>query len=98
MTPSLSKNIFLVTVLTMVILYLFSETYLQTHAGSGGYIGVKKDGVDSVDGLKGTRDVAISPDGNFVYGAGNGDNAVAVFYRDPSSGVLSFVEVQKKLY
>ncbi|HBD85604.1 MAG TPA: hypothetical protein DC056_16505, partial [Dehalococcoidia bacterium] len=95
MTHSLSKNIFLVTVLTMVILYLFSETYLQTHAGSGGYIGVKKDGVDSVDGLKGTRDVAISPDGNFVYGAGNGDNAVAVFYRDPSSGVLSFVEVQK---
>ena len=79
MTRNLSKNIFLVTVLTMVILYLFSETYLQIHAGSGGYIGVKKDGVDSVDGLKGIMDVAISPDGNFVYGAGKGDNAVAVF-------------------
>ena len=84
MTRNLSKNIFLVTVLTMVILYLFSETYLQIHAGSGGYIGVKKDGVDSVDGLKGIMDVAISPDGNFVYGAGKGDNAVAVFDRDSS--------------
>jgi DNA-binding beta-propeller fold protein YncE len=69
----------------MVILYLFNETYLQIRADSGGYIGVKKDGVDSVDGLKGTYDVAISPDGNFVYGAGRGDKAVAVFSRDPSS-------------
>ena len=77
----------------MVILYLFNETYLQIHADSGGYIGVKTDGVDSVDGLKGTRGVAISPDGNFVYGAGTGDNAGAVFYRDPSSGALTFVEV-----
>ena len=95
MTRNLSKNIFLVTVLTMVILYLFSETYLQIHAGAGGYSGVKKDGGDSVDGLKGIMDVAISPDGNFVYGAGKGDNAVAVFDRDSSNGVLTFVEVQK---
>jgi uncharacterized repeat protein (TIGR01451 family) len=33
--------------------------------------------------------VAVSPDGNSVYVAGGGDNAVAEFSRDPSTGLLT---------
>jgi DNA-binding beta-propeller fold protein YncE len=40
-------------------------------------------------GLDGAKGVAISPDGKNVYTASSGDNAVAVFARDPSTGALT---------
>jgi DNA-binding beta-propeller fold protein YncE len=53
------------------------------------------DGVGGVDGLDGAEGVSVSPDGRNVYVAGNTDNAVAVFSREPTTGALTFVEQQK---
>ena len=52
-------------------------------------------GVDGLNGLLGTHAVALSPDGLNVYVAANTDDAVAVFSRDPETGALSFLEVQR---
>jgi 6-phosphogluconolactonase (cycloisomerase 2 family) len=59
------------------------------------FIEVQRDGVGGVDGLEGPSSVALSPDGEHIYVAGAGDNAVAVFSRDKSTGKLSFIEVQR---
>jgi len=56
---------------------------------------VQRDGVDGVDGIAGAREAAVSPDGAHLYVAGLEDNAVAVFERDPSTGALSFVELER---
>ncbi len=49
-------------------------------------------GVGGVMGIAGARSIAISPDGTDLYVAGPNDNALAVFTRDPATGLLSFVE------
>lgn len=54
-----------------------------------------RDGVEGVDGLENARSVAISSDGSDVYVASNGEDAIAVFNRDASTGALTFVEVQR---
>ena len=59
------------------------------------FIELHKDNVDGVDGLDGADAVTLSPDGKYVYVAGRDDDAVAVFSRDPATGSLSFVEVQR---
>ncbi|MEE4270416.1 MAG: beta-propeller fold lactonase family protein [Thermoanaerobaculales bacterium] len=53
------------------------------------------DGGATIDGLDGASQVAISPDGNFVYVASELDNAVSVFERDPTTGRMSFIEMEK---
>jgi 6-phosphogluconolactonase (cycloisomerase 2 family) len=53
------------------------------------------DGAGGVDGLAGANAVAVSPDGENVYVAGRFDHSVAVFARNPVSGVLTFQEVEK---
>jgi 6-phosphogluconolactonase (cycloisomerase 2 family) len=58
------------------------------------FVEAQSDGVGGVDGLGGASDVKVSPDGRHVYVAGNTDNAVAVFSRDPDSGALTFVEAE----
>ncbi len=61
-------------------------TYLEKH----------RDGQNGVDGLSGVTAVATSPiNGAHIYTAATGDNAVAVFSRDPMNGHLSFVEMHK---
>ena len=50
------------------------------------------DGESGVEALRSPMDLAVSPDGHHVYVASSGDNAVAVFERDPASGKLTFVE------
>jgi len=45
-------------------------------------------------GLVGVRKLLVSPDGAFVYAAGTGANAVAVFERDAATGALVFVEAE----
>jgi len=47
-------------------------------------------GEDGVNGIRGTSDVVISPDGRFVYVAGADSDAVALFLRDSSTGELEF--------
>jgi 6-phosphogluconolactonase (cycloisomerase 2 family) len=66
-------------------------------AGTGAlsYVGMAQDGVGDVDGLNGARAVAVSPDGRYVYAAGQLDDAVAAFSRDAATGELTFLEVRK---
>ena len=53
------------------------------------------DGVDGVDGLFMASAVAVSPDGNHLYAAGYGDDAVTLFGRDAATGQLNFVQAYK---
>ena len=59
------------------------------------FVEFDKDGVGGVDGLAEARQIAISSDGRHVYTTGAFDDAVAVFSRDPATGALTFVEVEK---
>jgi 6-phosphogluconolactonase (cycloisomerase 2 family) len=69
----------------------------NTTTGELTFVEVHKDDSQggTVDGLASARSVAIDPDGDHVYAAGDGDHAVAVFYRNKSSGALTFVEMQQ---
>lgn len=58
------------------------------------FVESKTDGQGGVSGLAGAFSVAVSPDGTSVYVGGQGDNAVAVFTRNATSGALTFVEQQ----
>lgn len=49
------------------------------------------DNAAGIDGVSAPLGVAISPDGLHVFAAGNGDSALAVFSRNPSTGKLTFV-------
>ncbi len=51
------------------------------------------DNINSVDGLENGWSVAVSPDGRNVYVAGFDDDSLAVFARDISTGLLTFIEV-----
>jgi len=51
--------------------------------------------VDGVSGLKSVADLAISDDGAHVYAVSADDDALSAFSRDPSSGELAFVEVER---
>ena len=53
------------------------------------------DGQNGVDGLNQAKMLLVSPDGKHLYVASKGDNGVAVFSRNPTTGVLTFAEVQK---
>ena len=64
----------------------------NTTTGALTFVEVERDGVNGVDGLDSARDVAISPGGKFVYVRGSGDDAIAVFSRDASTGELTFVD------
>lgn len=55
--------------------------------------GVLRDGVGSADGLNQVRGISISHDGNTVYIAAYDDDSIAVFDRDPDSGLLTFVQI-----
>jgi DNA-binding beta-propeller fold protein YncE len=63
-------------------------------AGTLTFVEAKFDGIAGVDGLAGAGSVSISPDGNSLYVTSVGDDAVAVFDRDPLTGALSFVEAE----
>lgn len=52
--------------------------------------GFFQDGVGGVNGLAFAQSVAVSPDGKHVYAGGRGDDAIAVFSRDPFLGSLQF--------
>ena len=59
------------------------------------FVTTSKDGVGGVDGLLAARSVTVSSDGKHVYSASGGDNAVAGFSRNPTTGVLTFVTTSK---
>ena len=57
------------------------------------FVEVVRDDAGGVDGLNGAISVTLSPDGGHVYAAGSSDDAIAVFSRDATTGLLSFVEI-----
>jgi len=67
----------------------------NTASGSLSFIEMLQDGVNGVDGLSVVVAVAISPDGQHLYTASRGDDAVAVFGREAVSGTLTHVEMKK---
>ncbi len=54
----------------------------------------EKDGVGGVNGLDAALDLDVAPGGAHVYVASGGDNGVAVFSRNATTGALTFVEAQ----
>lgn len=72
-------------------------TLFRRDPDSGGLTFVESvvDGVNGVDGLRGARQVVISPDQQFLYVPGPFDDAIAVFRRDVETGRLTFVELQR---
>jgi len=64
-------------------------------AGTLAFSEEKRDGIAGVDGLNTVEGVVVSPDGRSVYASGYVDDAVAAFTRDPASGALGFVEVER---
>ena len=67
----------------------------DANTGTLTLIEVEQDGVGGVDGLATAIDVALSPDGNHVYAAGPGDDAVAIFARNTITGELVYVDLVK---
>jgi len=53
------------------------------------------DEAGGVDGLDGSYDMVISPDGEYLYVASMNDDAIAVFDRNPLTGELSFISRSK---
>jgi len=60
-----------------------------------GFEGVVKDSDAGVDGLDGANSIVVSPDGNYVYVASRADDAIAMFWRNPSSGALTYLGMMK---
>ncbi len=63
----------------------------DTLTGSLTYLQSWFDGQDGVDGLAGCDDLLVSPNGEYVIAAGGDENAIAVFGRDSSSGLLVYL-------
>jgi 6-phosphogluconolactonase (cycloisomerase 2 family) len=59
------------------------------------YLASYKDGVNGVDGLRFASCITISPDNKYVYVTGSGEHAIAVFGRDLTTGLLTFIELKK---
>ncbi len=66
----------------------------DTATGALTFLEAQKEGTAGVEGLRYARALAISPDGQFLYAAGQKSDAIAVFKRNTLTGWLTFVEVQ----
>ena len=60
------------------------------------FVEVHKDGVNGVDGLTGAEWVTASPNGTYVYGVSDSEDAVVVFSRNATTGALTFVELYRE--
>jgi 6-phosphogluconolactonase (cycloisomerase 2 family) len=58
------------------------------------FLEAQKEGTAGVEGIRYARALAISPDGQYLYAAGQKSDAIAVFKRNTLTGWLTFVEVQ----
>ncbi len=56
------------------------------------FLEVYRNGSGGVAGIAGTNDLVVS--GRFLYVTGFADSAVAMFRRDPATGLLSFIEAE----
>ncbi len=55
-----------------------------------------EDDTGGIQGLRNPRDVAVSPDARHVYVAGQTDDAIAVFGREPATGALTFIAANEE--
>lgn len=62
----------------------------DAETGALTYVTRFQDGVNDVDGLSAPYGVTFSQDGSFVYVAGSGDNAIAIFSRNTETGELTY--------
>jgi cysteine-rich repeat protein len=67
----------------------------NTTTGALTFLEREEDGVAGVDNFRRNFGVAISPDGNCVYGTSEQDDAVVAFSRGNVDGSLTFVEFEK---
>lgn len=77
-------------VFTLAILLNLILGVAQSFADAVTYQEVYTHGVNGVTGLQGISDVAVSPDGKFVYTASYQSSAVSVFERNPETGQLTY--------
>ena len=49
------------------------------------------DGVAGVDGIQAASSLVLSPDNKFLYVSGQGENSVAIFSRDATTGALTYL-------
>ena len=82
-------------VLALIALAAFAPAPAGAAEGDLTFLQSFTDGAGGVDGLLGANAVTVSPDGENVYVAGRFDHSIAVFARNPVSGVLTFQEVEK---
>ncbi len=65
-------------------------------SGEPSFVQVLYDGMGGVDGLERPNGLAVSPDGRHLYVSASGDDSIAAFARDATSGELAFVAVIKR--
>ena len=70
-------------------------TFLRNLNGSLTFLEEDVDGSGGVDGLSGAWAVTVAPDGGSVYVTSDLESSVAVFDRDPTTGLLTFVEAEQ---
>lgn len=71
-------------------LLIFVFCSVPVLANTVNYIETQVNGQNGVTGLSGISDVAVSPDGKFVYTASYASNAVSVFERNPETGQVTY--------
>lgn len=63
-------------------------------AGTLTFMEIQQDGQNGVDFMAFPFNVSGSADGNYIYALGANDNAINVFERNPTNGILTFKEAQ----
>ena len=66
----------------------------DVNTGELSFIETQFDNSNGVDGIGGAQWVIVSPDGAHVYVVGIGDDAIAAFSRNQTTGALTFVEAK----
>jgi len=64
----------------------------NSSTGTLTFVGAHFNGEDGIEGLNKPADIAISPDGEFLYVAVQYDDGITVFNRNSTTGALTFVE------
>jgi len=85
------KHVYVASVLDSALV-VFSR---NASDGTLSLLEMLQDDLGGVDGLSGANAIAFSSDNLRVYVTSAGDKALAVFDRDPSSGSLSFLTLQR---
>ena len=71
---------------------LYFSVYENILYGDIRFAGCQTDGENEVDGLRGVRKTAVSPDGALLAASGYDEDKLALFAIDPDTGSLHFLE------